>query len=805
MKKKDDNLGRKRCLRRKIGKRLLAVICVIGLGAADIGKVSAMESASFYAAASMEQSTEFVESEQEAAKSQLELTALQEAEESQLKAAAVEETEERQSESAAVEQAEESRSESEAQEETKESQSESEAQEETEGDKSDPSAEQQTEKESQVESTDSQETAEPSVDPSASSETELEVVTAPGEPVLKSAVFLEDYVTVEWEPVDGAEGYRVYRKIKSGSWNRIAEVGAEVTSWKDSGLARGEYIYTVRAFVMDQGEYLLSTYNKSGISVKVVTAPEEPALKSASSSSYTSVNVKWKAADGAEGYRLYRKVKGGSWKRIAEVDAKTTSWKDTGLTCGQKYIYTVRAFAKNQGKYLLSTYNKKGLTVTPVPAAPSLESMESASSSVTINWKKVDGATCYYVYRKESGGKWKRLASVAKDKTSYQDKTASKGVKYIYTVKGMHNDIKGKYDSKGIEGAVQVQSITLKSIYISSGGTAKVKWTKRSGADGYYVYRKEAGGKWQRLAAVSSDTSSWSEKGLDSDGNYIYTVVGYMTLNGKKVKGCVNSAGIAPKLEYTGNYVRNVTKTYLGTSGEGRKMYSYTIGSGKNHIVITMAIHAWEDEWNKDGAVLVKTGEQLIRTAAGKTSVLKEKDYSIIIIPLGNPDGLYSGTTCNGPGRCTTYRYNSDGKLVKGGVDLNRCFPTGFSAQYGTRNYTGAKPLMAKEAAILKTFVDSNKGSGKNIYIDAHGWYNQTITPRSGSGSVYSAFKKYFSGTRAASLGNGYGYISAYAGSKGYDTVLFEFPNVSSESQFTKNGYATKYINTVFYMVNNIK
>ena len=534
-------------------------------------------------------------------------------------------------------------------------------------------------------------------------------------------------------------------------------------------------------------------------------APAEPVLKSASVSSYDSVKVKWGAVDDTEGYRVYRKTSETSWKKVVDVDAETTFWEDTGLTCGQKYTYTVRAFVKNGDKYLFSTYNKKGVSAKPVPIAPVLENTVSGDSSVTINWEEVSGATCYYIYRKEPGGKWKRIASVDTPKTSYKDTKASKGVRYIYTVRGMYHDITGKYDADGIEGAAKVQSIILKSISISSGGTAKIKWDKRSGADGYYIYRKEIGGKWKKLKTVSSEKSSWSEKGLDSEKKYLYTVVGYMTLNGKAVKGSVNGEGIAPVLEYTGNYVRNVTKTYLGTSGEGRNMYSYTIGSGKNHIVITMAIHGWEDEWDQDGTALVKTGEQLIRTAAGKTSVLKENDYSIIIITMGNPDGLYSGTTCNGPGRCTTYRYNNNGQLVRGGLDLNRCFPTGFSAQYGTRNYTGDKPLMAREAAVLKSFVDSSQGSGKNIFIDAHGWYNQTITPKSGSGSVYNAFKKYFSGTRSSSLGNGNGYISAYASSQGYDSVLFEFPNISSESQFTKNGYANKYINTIFYMVKNIK
>ena len=535
-----------------------------------------------------------------------------------------------------------------------------------------------------------------------------------------------------------------------------------------------------------------------------VTAPAEPVLKSASSSSYNSITVKWNSVSEAQGYRVYRKVSGTSWKRIAEIEGENVSWKDTGLTCGTTYTYTVRAYVKDGESYLLSTYDQSGLSAVPVPSAPELKHTSSETSSVSLEWGKVSGATAYRIYRKIPGESWNRLDTVKNNITSYTDKTAKKSVKYIYTVKAMHNSVNGKYNKSGIQGAVLLPAATLKSVYISSKGNSKIQWSKQSGAEGYFVYRKEDGKSWSRVGNVSSKTTSFAEKELAADKNYCYTVAGYMNLNGKKVKGNHDKSGLAPKLDYAGRFVRNVTKTYLGTSGAGRKMYSYTIGTGQNHIVMTMAIHAWEDAWSKDGATLVKTGEQLIRYAAGKVSVLNAKKYSIIIVPMANPDGLYSGTTCNGPGRCSTYRYNSKGKLVKGGVDLNRCFPAGFSAQYSKRNYTGEKSLMAKEAVVLKKYIDSNKGNGKNIFIDAHGWYNQTITRYKGKGSVYTAFKKYFSGTRPASYGKGMGYISGYANSVGYESVLFEFPSVSSASQFDKKEYADKFIKSIFYMVNNI-
>ena len=105
---------------------------------------------------------------------------------------------------------------------------------------------------------------------------------------------------------------------------------------------------------------------------------------------------------------------------------------------------------------------------------------------------------------------------------------------------------------------------------------------------------------------------------------------------------------------------------------------------------------------------------------------------------------------------------------------------------------------MAKEAVVLKNFIDSNKGKGKNIYIDAHGWLNQTITVNGNRGSLYSAFRKYFTRTRPASFGRGMGYIAGYAQSVGYQAALFEFPHISSAKTFERNNYSGKFINSIY-------
>lgn len=241
------------------------------------------------------------------------------------------------------------------------------------------------------------------------------------------------------------------------------------------------------------------------------------------------------------------------------------------------------------------------------------------------------------------------------------------------------------------------------------------------------------------------------------------------------------------------------TITY-GTSGAGRKLTAYRFGDGKNVMVLTFAIHGWEDNFDRDGQVLVDTAEQLMNTLrADYNTLIASGDWSVYVLPTLNPDGLKDGWTCNGPGRCTTHYLTTSGGDVAGkGVDMNRCFPYKFIPRSDNRNFNGTQPLQAKEAQALAKFTRSVKGGAKNVLIDAHGWFNQTIVSGGQSSKIYQVFRTYFPATRYTSLSGGSGYYSAWAAYElGYDGCLFEFPDVSSKRDFQNHGYADAYIRAI--------
>ena len=203
-----------------------------------------------------------------------------------------------------------------------------------------------------------------------------------------------------------------------------------------------------------------------------------------------------------------------------------------------------------------------------------------------------------------------------------------------------------------------------------------------------------------------------------------------------------------------------------------------------------------------DGAVLVYTAYRMMDALAENTALLKAGDWTVYVLPCLNPDGLYDGYTNDGPGRCTTFSMNEAGVQTVGGVDMNRCFPTGWEPMTGKRNWNGSAPLACAEAAALAEFVREVRGAGDNICIDVHGWYQQTITSDGADGRLFSAFQEAFPDNTWADCRKGAGYFTAYTAELGYDSCLFEFPgDVYSFEGFLEKGYDGRFIDCVLKLL----
>ncbi len=242
---------------------------------------------------------------------------------------------------------------------------------------------------------------------------------------LKKVYNTTDGVKITWGRVKGADAYRVYRKVKGSGWEYLDSTknGYFTDATAKTGTT---YYYTVRA----KNEAGLSSYNTKGLSIKYVASPGLTKIQNVTG----GLKITWSKVSGADGYYVYRKLYGAdSWTRIATIKSgSTVSYKDTKVSGGKVYVYTVKAY-DGSGK---SATDSAGIKLRYL-AAPTLNTPSSTTKGVGLRWTEVAGAEGYMVYRKtgSSGSYTKIKTEKGISNLTYRDTTAKKGTKYYYKVK----------------------------------------------------------------------------------------------------------------------------------------------------------------------------------------------------------------------------------------------------------------------------------------------------------------------------------------------------------------------------------
>ena len=221
---------------------------------------------------------------------------------------------------------------------------------------------------------------------------------------------------------------------------------------------------------------------------------------------------------------------------------------------------------------------------------------------------------------------------------------------------------------------------------------------------------------------------------------------------------------------------------YKGTGGSYLKYYK--IGTGTKHLILNYSIHGFEDSYSKDGSELTYMANELYNYLKSNMSDDLIQKWTVYILPLSNPDGQYSGWTNDGPGRTTVYSWANGHK----GIDMNRCFPVGYTSLRSERNYNGTAPLQAYEAQSLRDFILNNTGT-QNIVIDVHGWLNETV----GNNEIGSLYRNEFGISKHINT-YGKGYLIQWTRTiPKTKSMLLELPEVKSHNELVSKKYVDKF------------
>lgn len=183
-------------------------------------------------------------------------------------------------------------------------------------------------------------------------------------------------------------------------------------------------------------------------------------------SSYNSLKLTWKKAKNASGYIVYRSdKKNGKYKVAASIKkGSQTSYTDKKRKSGKTYYYKIRAFGYINNKKKYGSYSAiKSCKVVPGEVKIASVSNKKAKS-LSIKWKKTDGADGYKIYRAAGkNGTFKKIKTIKVTNTkrksfTFTDSGLKKGKTYYYKIRAYRKS--GKTNITGKTGKVISKKVT---------------------------------------------------------------------------------------------------------------------------------------------------------------------------------------------------------------------------------------------------------------------------------------------------------------------------------------------------------
>ena len=166
--------------------------------------------------------------------------------------------------------------------------------------------------------------------------------TAPGN--LTASAISSSQINLGWSDSSSNEdGFRIERSTDAVNYVQIATMGANVTTYADTGRSAGiTYYYRVRAYNAGGN----SGYSNPAWATtpSAVLPPTAPSNLTASGFSRTQVRLTWTDNSGNEsGFAIERSTSSG-WLQVGTVGANINTFTDGNLSAWTTYSYRVRAF-----------------------------------------------------------------------------------------------------------------------------------------------------------------------------------------------------------------------------------------------------------------------------------------------------------------------------------------------------------------------------------------------------------------------------------------------------------------------------
>ncbi len=389
--------------------------------------------------------------------------------------------------------------------------------------------------------------------------------TPPATPVISSVTPDTSTLTVVWNEISGATGYKLYWDTTTGVSTSSAPFdNITVSQFEHTGLANGvTYYYKVAAKGSGGVESGLSG-EKSGTPIpKVIQTPQNFSAVPDNE----EVSLSWDVSTGASTYTIYWDTKAGVTDTSNAIENITSLvHKHTSLTNGTAHFYRIAAKDATGGSSDLSAE----ISSTPINPVPTPQNLTATPGNtfILLSIDKYNGKNAKFrIY-------WDTTAGVTTASDTIVDPTG-KGIVFPHTITGLTNGTTYHYravaDSSGVVSGLSNEASATPSDTIGIGipqgvkatkGNAQVtlSWNAVIGAATYNIYWASNPGVTTGSDSVTGITkAAYDHTGLTNFIPYYYKV------NAVDASGDVSGLSVevsaTPDTSGSGNGPQNVVAT----------------------------------------------------------------------------------------------------------------------------------------------------------------------------------------------------------------------------------------------------
>jgi len=352
----------------------------------------------------------------------------------------------------------------------------------------------------------------------------------------------EATIGLSWSDNTASEtGYIIERSALSGmGFSLIYTTSANVTSYDDLGLDEGtEYFYRVRA---TNGVVESEDSNEASATTNLLP----PTGMKASVVNEGMISLTWSDQSNLEtGYIIERSETSGSgFSEVHTTAANATSYTDSGLADGRKYVYRVRA---TNGQ-TVSSYSNESDASTVLAAPSQLSATALDEATIILTWADNSVSETGYIIERSltSGSGYGVIDVIPPNSTSYTDSGFKEGDQFFYLIRATNGVTHSEPSNEANSTTILATPVGLEATGVDK-ASINLMWSDNSETEtGFIVERSESpGAGYTEIHTTAANETFYSDKGLADGTQYYYRV---RATNGEVFSAYSNESGAITNL-----------------------------------------------------------------------------------------------------------------------------------------------------------------------------------------------------------------------------------------------------------------